>query len=616
MTELKQKELDKKSEFRSVFSEDPISQSLDIPNNATKPLPSRSGKKIGIQRVSAPDKHLCELPKELKRKLSTFPNALAIESLFDFWKFIDLLKFKGGRSEFAEIHTEMSEFFTQTQLLNYEKRRRLGLVPRGHLKSTLGTVAYVLWRLYRNPNLRICVATATKPLALQFVREIKQYFEDENLQETVWNNRPHVHGRMVPILDKAGYSRRNRKWDLGDDTEAEDKKVLWRSDAIQVLRSEVYKEPSVIAASPGSTITGMHFDLMILDDIINDDTTATVDKMEKTKSWSQDLESIIDPPRSVVFGKIQNIELRELIGDELLVWGTRYAKGDYYEYLLDNLEDFEYSLFFRNIYVNGENSLDGYIWGERFNDAHVSRLKKRQGIIRFSSQYLNKVVVSDDIILDANRINYLLPTQVDAELLGRSMVRIHPPGKDKPVDIMVNLVIDPAISQKKTADNSVIMVGGIDQDFNLYILDYKSGKMLPDKLIENTYYLADKWHLDTAFIEVVSFQAALIYMFRNAFKDYRPLALREYHPKGDKKARIETHLQPIVFNSQLYLMTWMKGQADLMEEFAYFPSDVTHDDHLDAMSMIVENAKPTPRKKSRRVYDHFRTNSRYGGRAR
>ena len=612
---LKQSIKDGKSEALSTFSEDPKdTERLDLPKGATHPFPSRNNPKLGIVSPNNPQ-HFFTLPSRLQGKAK---NDLSVKALYDYWAFIDLLQFKGGKSNFSKIHDEMITFFTQTQLINSHKRRRLGLVPRGHLKSTLGTVSYVLWRIYRNPNLRICVATATKDLALQFVREIKQYLEDEDLQDRVWNSRPHFEGRLVPILDRAGYSRRNRKWDLGDTTEAEDKKVVWRSDALQVNRTEVYKEPSILAASPGSTITGMHFDLMILDDIINDETTATQDKINKTLRWTQDLESIIDPERSVSHGSINGTMLKETIGDELLVWGTRYAKGDYYEYLLDNLDEFEYSLFFRNIYINGVDNSDGYIWGERFNDVVVNRLKKRQGIIRFSSQYLNKVVVSEDIIFDCDKFNYLLPTHVDAEILGRGMARIENPHRNTTVDIQLHMVIDPAISQKKTADNSVIMVGGIDHEFNLYIVDYFSGKMLPEELIKNTYELADRYNINSCWIEVVSFQQSLIYAFRNRFIDYRPLALREYRPKGDKKARIQTHLQPIVFNAQLYLMSWMKGDTQLQEEFSYFPSAVTHDDHLDAMAMIVENAKPSPNRKgrSKAIYDHFTVNIRYGGRVR
>jgi hypothetical protein len=62
----------------------------------------------------------------------------------------------------------------------------------------------------------------------------------------------------------------------------------------------------------------------------------------------------------------------------------------------------------------------------------------------------------------------------------------------------------------------------------------------------------------------------------------------------------------------------MKSHTQLQEEFNYFPSQTVHDDHLDAMAMIIENAKPSVSKKgkTRRIYDHFKVNSRYGGRIR
>lgn len=569
-----------------------------------------------------------------------------------YGSFIDLLEFKGGMKAFADFHREMIEFLTKPQretiayfagspvmncLLAEHNRRRLLLVPRGHLKSTLCSVGYVLWRMYRNPNIRICVATATKDLALQFVREVKQYLEDANLQESVWNQRPHIKGRMIPILDKAGAKRRDQKRMQNEDisfTEAEDKKIVWRSDAIQVMRSQIMKEPTLIAASPGSNITGMHFDLVIMDDIINDDTTATADKINKTLDWAMDLESVIDDARVVYIGNTITLKpmvdrkftganpgskkFFDIVGDEIVVLGTRYAKGDYYDYLESNLEELKYVKYTRNLYKNGQNGDDGYLWSEKFNDDRVERLRSRLTPKRFASQYLNRIVAEEDVVLSRSWVKWM---EVDwIEIKERNEVHIKMPARitgdviDRTVVLSPVLFIDPAISQKKKADNTVIMVGGIDSERNLYVLDYSYGKYLPFKIVEEMYRLANKWHMYACHVEVVAFQQVLAYLIKQSFNKFRPIVVKEYRPKGEKKGRIKTMLEPYFKNCKVWMMKYMATNAKLTEEIEYFPQEGVSDDFLDVMAMIVEVCQPTAEKpKVRRPLPRYGANMKYGG---
>jgi len=550
-------------------------------------------------------------------------NDQRVRALFDMWEFIDLIGFHGGTSEFnKELHKEVVDFVTQTQTDNVLKRSRFGLLPRGHYKSTIGTVLYTLWRIYRNPDIRICVGTATKMLATTFVREIKQYLEDVDLQERVWNNRPHITGRMIPVLDRVAEDRRahKRKQEYDEDegyTEAQDKKIVWRSDAIQVIRTTINREPTVVVASLGTSITGMHFDLVILDDIVDKKNTATPILREKTHQWVRDLESIVDPERSVKFGNYV-----EVVGREFVVWGTRYHKEDYYAYLLDNLEDLGYSHIFKNVYKNGEDSTHGYIFPERFTDAVIESIRKRQGFIYFATQYLNKVVSSEDVIFEPSAIKYVLPSSI-SEVSEYSRGHISVFDKDKlRHDFRPIMVIDPAISQKKTADYSVILIGGLDHDRNFFVVDLEYGRWLPNVLVEKTYELADNYGLSSVYIEVVGFQAALISMFKMQFHQHRPISLLEYKPKGDKQGRIKMHLQPLFDNAMIYLVQKLANCKELQEELNYFPT--VHDDLLDAMAMCVELSTPAPKKKetlfgmSENISraGSFLINNKYGGRFR
>lgn len=579
-------------------------------------LPTRTGhtKDLNYKQPYHEDtKHTYKLP-------STIVNiSPAMKAIVDYWDFIDLVNYQGGRENFSDIHYKMVDFLTEPQCVNVHEDekvyRRLMLIPRGHLKTTL-TVGYILWRLYRNPNIRILVATATKDLALQIVKQCKQLLEDESLATEVWNVRPHVDGNMIPSMDRGQTYRRRRNArealiEDNTDTQAEDKKIVWRADAIQVVRSAMLKEPSLMATSTGSNITGMHFDLVVMDDIINDDTCATTEKMDKTREWAGDVESILDPPRSVPFGMLGQFKLTEFVGDEQIVIGTRYAKGDYYEYLQAEAEALEYRVFFRNIYTNGIDDSGGYIWEEKFNRLYVDRLKKRLSTRRFGSQYLNTIITAEEQVFDAGNVQYFSDAKVE---IVDGKARIYMAGGEA-IEIMPTLVVDPAISEKKTADYTVILVGGLDYQRNLFILDFFCGRVSPHVLVEELFKKAEKWSVKMAHIEAVAYQKALIPMIKSKFSEYRPISISEYLPKGDKKARIETHLEPLFNNRKVYMSAWMSSHAELQEEIYYFPAKNVHDDVLDAMTMLCEIANPTrdlnKKKRLQKVLGKF--NSKWGG---
>ncbi len=91
-----------------------------------------------------------------------------VKALHDIWTFAELIGYEGGKKNFAAIHRKLAGFVTAPQLApvclldkGFSKqkynRRRLVLMPRGHLKSTVCSVLYTLWRIYRNPYIRILV---------------------------------------------------------------------------------------------------------------------------------------------------------------------------------------------------------------------------------------------------------------------------------------------------------------------------------------------------------------------------------------------------------------------------------------------------------------------------
>lgn len=495
------------------------------------------------------------------------------EALHDFWTFLDLIEFHGGTKEFAPVHKEFADFLTT------DSNRKLGLMPRGHLKSTLGSVGLVLWKIYKDPNRRIMVGTADKKLSLSFVRELKQYLEDEELQKYVWNSRPHIQGRLIPLMDSAIRQRRREKnYEEMEYTETEDKKVVWRSDALQVIRDRILKEPTVIASSVGTIMTGLHFDEIIFDDIVTFRNSDSSEKCETTMEWVRDIQSVLDP-----FNK------QTKLGDELLVLGTRYAPDDYYGFVLENQEQLGFTVFERNYFQNGKDASEGFLWPSRFDEEYFRRKKIELGPRRFASQYLNVIMSDEERILDKDRIQFIHP---DHLVQKGGLVEVHHKNKSKPTLVRPYICIDPAISQKNEADNTAIGVGGVDKDKNLYLFDLKVAKILPTEIVDQTFALIKKWGVKCVTIETVAFQASLIDTFKQNFGRYHVVTLREYKPQGDKLSRITGALEPVFANSMFYCSRYLSQNKELMTEIEFFPRKNVKDDCLDVLTMLCLTAKP------------------------
>jgi hypothetical protein len=556
----------------------------------------------------------------------------AERAITDIWVFADLINFHGGSKKFGIVHKKMSGFLTSPQTSKVcllpstnskyaYNRRRLVEMPRGHLKSSVCSILYVLWRIYRNENIRILYGTNVVNLSESFVREIRQYLEDADLQETVWNNRPHRPGqKLIPVIDRSKVKR--------EETSAADKKIIWTVNSLQVLRSEKMKEPTVKATSTGARVTGEHYDLLILDDIVDFDNTSNEARIEKVFDWAQDMESVIDPERTdVLLGSVQRRVYKENVGDEVVVLGTRYANKDYYNYLEANAENLGVKIFKRCIYRNGVDERDGYIWSEKFNDEYVKRLKARLTPRRWSSQYLNKVISSDAVILNREQVlwiphNSTYPTPDGfVELRGV----IGGDGSKLPtIKIRPYIVIDPAISQAKTADSTCIMVGGVDSEDNLYCIDYEFGSFLPHQTAELLQALCLKYNTFVCHLENNGVGAAFSYTLKLLMKGKRAIAIKDhkvgsgnrYNITGDKKLRIENRLVPLIENQKLYIAQKAASHPKIIDEFDFFPSNNTHDDFLDCLDQLAAIAKPMTRLikgNSNRNTNRVQVNSKYGG---
>jgi phage terminase large subunit-like protein len=528
---------------------------------------------------------------------------LAVRALSDMTAFAELIMFHGGWENFGECHKELADFISTPQRSKEAQwrlkaegdeqgayLRRLVLMPRGHLKSTIGTVLYTLWRIYRNPNIRILVACNLQQLAFAFIRELRSYFENTKL-DVVWNNRPHIEGALLPQLQK-----KSRDRNFSVDTEAEDRKVIWNNTALQVVRRDnvYFKEPTVFATSVGTTVTGQHYDLVILDDLIDFKNIESEVKKNATEEWIADVESVLNPPENCTIEGKDGYVLQEILGGEIVINGTRYAVDDYYAQVIEKADELGYQTHIRNVYKNGKDNAAGYLWHEKYNDRTVASLKARLSPRRFSSQYLNTVYEKDTSLFNTQAIT-ILPNDSVFTSGGRLCAR-HPSGRVEVVAPI--LAIDPAFTTSKTSDDCSILLGFKFSDGMLCVVDAFLDRMIAAEVVKNTSYLAQTYNTLRLFYEANGVGLLVPELFKtDASKvDGKQIICTGHYEQRSKESKIQGVLELPMNVGKIAMCQRVRDNERIWKQLVNYPA-VRHDDFLDGLVTLFEKTIP-----SREIY--------------
>lgn len=203
---------------------------------------------------------------------------LRVHYLNDFFDFSK--DFLGYKDLDHDVHDQFIKVFES------RAPRKLVVMPRGTFKSTLGSVAYPIWRLLRDPNLTILLDSELYSNSKNFLREIKTHFESEKMSRLFGN-------QVGP------------KWDEGE--------------IILGSRSANIKEASITVGGLGTTKIGQHYGLIIGDDYNSPQNSETVEKCQK----------VIDHVR-------YNLNILNPDGEYLFI-GTRYAERDVIGFFLSDV---------------------------------------------------------------------------------------------------------------------------------------------------------------------------------------------------------------------------------------------------------------------------------------
>lgn len=409
----------------------------------------------------------------------------------------------------------------------------LTLVSRGHGKSLMVSVM-VAWLIVNDPNKRIIIVSDTDRKATLFLKKIKTIIESS------------------PVI-------REFYGDLKGST--------WSDHSITIKgRTEIFAEPSLLAVGAGSgQITGMHADYIFIDDMVSFDSSRSDLQRSRDKDWFRT--SLI--PVLLSSGSISLV-------------GTRYHPQDFYDMIISELK---YNTLIMPAINEDGTALCEWLFPlkDRFNEdgeivkKGLETIRDELGSLIWSMQFLNDVsLANENRIIKYDYIQYYDESKwIDNQL--------YITNNDKDIKIKkIILSVDPAISEKETADYTAIVVGGKGSDGNIYILDYSNKHLTFNNIKQEIYKLNSQWSPNQVVVENVGFQLSLI----QELKKESGLNVVDIKPTRDKTARL-MQVSGFFESGKVH---FLKKQREIVNQLLEFP-DGRNDDLVDSLVYVLHQMK-------------------------
>ncbi|HEY9500440.1 MAG TPA: hypothetical protein VIR01_02280, partial [Pyrinomonadaceae bacterium] len=315
-------------------------------------------------------------------------------------------------------------------------------------------------------------------------------------------------------------------------------------------------------------------------------------------------------------------------GAPVWVVGTRYHPSDLYGLLLETVREIfndlgepiavvpVFEVFERQVEDRGDGSGE-YLWPRiqrydgiwfGFNQEVLAGIKSQYlDKTQFYAQYYNNPNISEESGIRRDRFQYYERNSVRTEY-GNVFVR----GKK----VNVFAAVDFAFSLASKADFTAIVVVGLDEDGNIYVLEARRFKT--DKLsdyFENIRELHVKWGFRKLRAEVTAAQVVIVREIKDQyFKPYGlAISIDEFRPsrqEGSKEERINAILQPRYENMTIWHYRGGETQSLEDELVAAHPA---HDDLKDALAAAIDVSIPPRGMGRRKLENNVIYHTRWGG---
>lgn len=438
----------------------------------------------------------------------------------------------------TNFHGQLCNWMTNTKGYQY----RIILLPRGHYKSTIDTIAESVqialpndaktpeypWSL--GQNVKILIGHENRESASRFLYEIAAAFLEKPLMLALYPE-------CVPSARK----QRLNKWE------------------VELPRTQHHKEPTFDTIGAGGAAQGRHYHHLKLDDLIGKEAKKSETVMKDIISWFNNVNSLLTRPK--------------LDGWDLI--GTRWSFVDLYGHAMETygiaekpsvvIEEGEFPPGLLAAYVQGYSTQETLLFPEEFPIEFLNILRKDREV--WAAQYANNPKDSGLMEFQERWLkfyNVMAGGNVLAVFEGDGSRRV------KVWDLDRAILVDPSVGENKSSDESGIIVTGTDSLNNVYILETVKEILSPPDLIDRILKLYTKWYPRLVSIEKVTFSAVYKYWLQSKTKELGIYpSFYDYVP-GSKRSKDERirGLTNYFASGQVYIM---EGMYDFRDEYETFP---------------------------------------------
>lgn len=405
-------------------------------------------------------------------------------------------------------------------LISDKNNRRIGVIaPRGHAKSTTVDMTYPLWAGCFEQEEFIVIISDTYTQAAEFINALKDEFE--NNPKIKW-----LFGNMK-----------------GDD---------WQDGEFVLSNGIKYA-----AKGSGMKIRGIRHrhtrpTLMIFDDIENDENIKSAEQRQKLYHWftKAAIPALARGGRAVVIGTILHF-------DSLV---NKVMKQQ------DIFKSWQTRVFYA--ITTEEDGTERALWPEHRSLEKLRAMRDDPGdqdfigSITFAQEYQHKPFSEEDAIIQPDWIKECEPSQVP----------------DKHTRLARVLTIDPAASERQTADFTAMIVADLYTDGNVYIRAIRNQRTSPSMTADTVRELDEIYKPQVIGIE----KGALGLVFRDLLEGLPVIGLE---PDKDKVRRLLAVSRFFEAGRVYTVKNIQNGQA-FREQLIEFPKG-THDDMVDAAAYAV-----------------------------
>lgn len=473
---------------------------------------------------------------------------------------LTFIKLVAPEQVLGACHEEVLKWWYRPEASTHQ----LLLFPRDHQKSRL--VAYrVVWELTKDPTLRVLYISATANLAEKQLSFMKSILTSP------------IYRRYWPDHVNVDEGKR-KKWTNSEIMLDHPAREQWN-----------VRDPSIFTAGLTTTITGMHCDIAVMDDVVIYENAYSKEGREKVKSQYSLLSSI------------EGANAREW------VVGTRYHPNDLYSELMAMTQDsFDeagdlvgseniYEVYERTVESRGDGTGE-FLWprqaskrGDKWFGFDQKILAKKRGQYldrgQFRAQYYNDPSDPDNVPVTKDKFQYY-----ERKFLTQDNGYWYFRGKR----LNVFAAVDFAFSLSKKADYTAIVVVGIDSENQIYVLDidrFRTDRI--SEYFEHLLQLSNKWGFRKLRAEVTVAQAVIVRQIKEMIRDNGlSITIDEHRPQTKTKAeRIMAILEPRYDMGNIW--HYKGGECQTLEE-ELATRNPAHDDIIDAFANAIDiSVKPT-----------------------